>query len=304
MNRDGVPVGNGGGDDGQQRHGEMSAITNVSRDIDDINGVNYEFFGAGGYEGGTAHLETANEENTAEEEEDNNTQTTTRHRRINPNLDERFVAMLKAQSSAYRQHFRFGHLAPNGENVPSPPPLRQRAARPPFYNENDDDDFVSDADFHRHFTYERLTAMNEAEEEEKRRRVKQRLMRREKGFTSDSDASEEASWRRRRWAELGIVPQRIHPNCFSSLPCEENDACCCICLEGLSMSPSCRAMEEKVDDDNRLGVEQSDVTVMPTVVVDVMVVCLPRCGHAFHEPCLGAWFDGHSTCPLCRTNVL
>ncbi|XP_024385351.1 uncharacterized protein [Physcomitrium patens] len=27
---------------------------------------------------------------------------------------------------------------------------------------------------------------------------------------------------------------------------------------------------------------------------------LPECSHAFHSDCIGAWFQSHSTCPLCR----
>ncbi|NP_001167698.2 E3 ubiquitin-protein ligase ATL41 [Zea mays] len=31
---------------------------------------------------------------------------------------------------------------------------------------------------------------------------------------------------------------------------------------------------------------------------------LPRCGHRFHIECIGAWFRGNATCPLCRADVV
>lgn len=31
---------------------------------------------------------------------------------------------------------------------------------------------------------------------------------------------------------------------------------------------------------------------------------LPSCKHVFHQECIDAWFDAHSTCPLCRASLL
>ncbi|KAH7298179.1 hypothetical protein KP509_25G030900 [Ceratopteris richardii] len=30
---------------------------------------------------------------------------------------------------------------------------------------------------------------------------------------------------------------------------------------------------------------------------------LPRCRHGFHPACIGPWFETHSTCPICRSEV-
>ncbi|XP_059637429.1 uncharacterized protein LOC132279463 [Cornus florida] len=30
---------------------------------------------------------------------------------------------------------------------------------------------------------------------------------------------------------------------------------------------------------------------------------LPECKHCFHVDCIDAWFESHSTCPLCRSHV-
>ncbi|KAF7103942.1 hypothetical protein CFC21_104873 [Triticum aestivum] len=31
---------------------------------------------------------------------------------------------------------------------------------------------------------------------------------------------------------------------------------------------------------------------------------LPKCGHAFHVPCIGTWLRAHVNCPLCRAEVV
>ncbi|KAJ3669485.1 hypothetical protein LUZ60_011435 [Juncus effusus] len=32
-------------------------------------------------------------------------------------------------------------------------------------------------------------------------------------------------------------------------------------------------------------------------------ILLPKCGHTFHEECIGSWFKLQSTCPTCRSSV-
>lgn len=33
------------------------------------------------------------------------------------------------------------------------------------------------------------------------------------------------------------------------------------------------------------------------------VIVLPQCGHTFHLTCIKEWFAGHTTCPICRTDL-
>jgi len=35
-----------------------------------------------------------------------------------------------------------------------------------------------------------------------------------------------------------------------------------------------------------------------------LVRLLPKCGHAFHVPCIDTWLRAHVNCPLCRSDVL
>lgn len=35
-----------------------------------------------------------------------------------------------------------------------------------------------------------------------------------------------------------------------------------------------------------------------------MLKLLPNCKHSFHSDCVGPWLQGHTTCPVCRVDVL
>ncbi|KAI4371508.1 hypothetical protein MLD38_019736 [Melastoma candidum] len=37
---------------------------------------------------------------------------------------------------------------------------------------------------------------------------------------------------------------------------------------------------------------------------DESVRLLPKCAHAFHIPCIDTWLKSHSTCPLCRSEIV
>ncbi|KAK1425000.1 hypothetical protein QVD17_20342 [Tagetes erecta] len=52
-------------------------------------------------------------------------------------------------------------------------------------------------------------------------------------------------------------------------------------------------------------VEGSDCAVCLSEFQDgESVRLLPKCGHAFHLPCIDTWLRSHSNCPLCRSHVL
>jgi Ring finger domain len=43
---------------------------------------------------------------------------------------------------------------------------------------------------------------------------------------------------------------------------------------------------------------------LSTVEEGEMVKLLPVCMHSFHGDCVGLWLSGHTTCPVCRIEVL
>ncbi|XP_076949175.1 RING-H2 finger protein ATL51-like [Bidens hawaiensis] len=52
-------------------------------------------------------------------------------------------------------------------------------------------------------------------------------------------------------------------------------------------------------------VEGSDCAVCLSEFQDgESVRLLPKCGHAFHLPCIDTWLRSHSNCPLCRSHVM
>lgn len=54
---------------------------------------------------------------------------------------------------------------------------------------------------------------------------------------------------------------------------------------------------------NNNGMERYCVVCLHDAVEGEMLRQLPDCKHCFHVHCINAWFEGHSTCPLCRSQV-
>ncbi|KAL4340287.1 hypothetical protein GQ457_08G005930 [Hibiscus cannabinus] len=52
-------------------------------------------------------------------------------------------------------------------------------------------------------------------------------------------------------------------------------------------------------------IEGTDCSVcLSEFVEDESLRLLPKCNHAFHVPCIDTWLNSHSTCPLCRANIV
>ncbi|KAK8507519.1 hypothetical protein V6N13_141538 [Hibiscus sabdariffa] len=52
-------------------------------------------------------------------------------------------------------------------------------------------------------------------------------------------------------------------------------------------------------------IEGTDCSVcLSEFMEDESLRLLPKCNHAFHVPCIDTWFKSHSTCPLCRANIV
>lgn len=98
------------------------------------------------------------------------------------------------------------------------------------------------------------------------------------------------------------------------------------CIRGESVSRIARTTQQQSDGYTvkAKGLDKAAVDALPLVhraeldedVSGECPVCLtefepeeslrllPSCKHVFHQECIDAWFDAHSTCPLCRASLL
>ena len=181
---DELPVGGrSGGGNGRSSLGRYRYVVEGSGDIDDVNGVNYEFFGAGPPPPppSSQHSSVVQSVTAAAVIPSSSSSSRIRRNRSSDDaeeaaavahLDGEFIVHVVQQAAAtattrpllrgYRAHFRFG----GNDDMPSS--LHDNEE----WRGADGGDYVSDAVFRRHFTYERLLALHNrsVRSEEERRR--------------------------------------------------------------------------------------------------------------------------------------
>ncbi|KAG0517596.1 hypothetical protein BDA96_09G103100 [Sorghum bicolor] len=52
------------------------------------------------------------------------------------------------------------------------------------------------------------------------------------------------------------------------------------------------------------GAEDKCCVYLAGMREDQVLRALPRCGHCFHDKCIGKWLKAHPTCPVCRTTAV
>lgn len=60
-----------------------------------------------------------------------------------------------------------------------------------------------------------------------------------------------------------------------------------------------------INTSNAFGFDQSECSIcLGELEEGDLVRLLPACNHAFHIPCIDAWFIEHASCPFCRSSII
>lgn len=73
----------------------------------------------------------------------------------------------------------------------------------------------------------------------------------------------------------------------------------------IQMMPVTQFNKKSESDKEKQGDKSSECAIcLGEYEDDEWVKTIPNCFHVFHESCIDTWFQTHSSCPLCRLDVL
>ena len=64
------------------------------------------------------------------------------------------------------------------------------------------------------------------------------------------------------------------------------------------------ARDKDDDSTGRADVDDKCCVCLAGMREDQALRELPRCGHRFHDKCIGKWLKAHPTCPVCRATAV